>query len=91
MNIQNIQRDLDLLKKKPATGKKVLAICREALEGTGVTLEDVLGHSRHKNVVIARHALMALVREETNLSYPQIGEIFNRDHTTIIAAVKKYA
>ena len=33
---------------------------------------------------------MALLRWSTGMSYPAIGRIFRRDHTTVIAGVRHY-
>ena len=52
-------------------------------EVSGVPLERLLGRDRHKSVARARVHLYAVLRE-TGLSYPQIGQILDRDHTTVL-------
>lgn len=54
-----------------------------------VPREDVLGTSRLGELIPPRHAAMFLVRQVLKLSYPEIGEIFHRDHTTVMAAEEK--
>lgn len=54
----------------------------------GVTLEAVLGRSRTKAVVAARHALWRHVRA-LGLSYPEIGELFGVDHTSVYQACRE--
>lgn len=44
---------------------------------------------RSNDVAYPRHIAMYLAREVLNESYPQIGEEFNRDHSTVMNAVKK--
>ena len=45
---------------------------------------------RHPGYIIRpRHIAMYLSREMTTKSLPQIGRAFNRDHTTVLAAVRK--
>ena len=44
---------------------------------------------RSNDVAYPRHIAMYLAREVLNESYPQIGIEFNRDHSTVMNAVKK--
>lgn len=56
----------------------------------GVSVEDLRGQSRTKNINIARQIAIYLCSELTKLSTPRIGELFgHRDHTTIIYARDK--
>ena len=55
-----------------------------------ISMNDLLGKKRTKNVVIPRQIAMYLCREMTEESFPHIGEMFGgRDHTTIIHAFTK--
>ena len=55
-----------------------------------ITMNDLLGKKRTKNVVVPRQIAMYLCRELTEESFPHIGELFGgRDHTTIIHAFTK--
>lgn len=64
-------------------------IARTAAE-FNVPIEAILGNSRAYHVVEARHMAMWRARKERlDMSLPQLGEIFRRDHTTIIHAVRK--
>lgn len=55
-----------------------------------VSVEQMRGPGRQKDIVKPRQLAMYLLREEANLSYPKIGrEIGGRDHTTVIHAVEK--
>ncbi|MGV2392618.1 UNVERIFIED_CONTAM: hypothetical protein O8I53_06420 [Campylobacter lari] len=52
--------------------------------------KEILGKGRQKDVVLARHIAIFLIREQLNVSLEQIGKFFgNRDHSTIINAIKK--
>ena len=44
---------------------------------------------KSKGVADARQVAMYLIRQLTNLSFPDIGKEFARDHTTVMHAVKK--
>ena len=44
---------------------------------------------RSKNTTEARHMAIFLVRKLTNLSLPDIGKEFNRDHSTVLYSIQK--
>ncbi|MBP3369220.1 MAG: chromosomal replication initiator protein DnaA, partial [Clostridia bacterium] len=48
--------------------------------------EDLLGPKRNKDIAFARHVCIYLIKEITEMSYPGIGKMFNRDHTTVMAS-----
>lgn len=55
-----------------------------------ISMENLLGSSRKKELVIPRQIAMFLMREELKASYPNIGqEIGGRDHTTAMHACIK--
>lgn len=55
-----------------------------------VTLEEIIGPSRSSKISEARHEAMALAyQNRPDLSTPMIARVFNRDHTTLLHAVKK--
>lgn len=57
------------------------------LMGTNYT--SVLGHLRTDSVAVRRHAVIAAYRRlHPDMSWPVIGRYFDRDHSTIIHAVK---
>lgn len=66
----------------------LLHVACEIANEHGVTIEAMLGPARHKTVAAARHALMCNLRIR-GYSYPEIGRLVGRDHTTVIAAVRK--
>ncbi len=56
----------------------------------GVSMEDLCGSSRSRNLVTARQIAMYICRELTTMSLPKIGQQFgNRDHTTVMHADRK--
>ena len=64
----------------------VMSIVEEVAAQTGVPIRDILGRCRRADE--ARQLVMFVARR-TGLSYPKIGHAMNRDHTTIIAGVKR--
>lgn len=55
----------------------------------GVNPEEVLSVSRLQSVADARALAMWLIRRTLGYSYPELGRIFGRDHSTCITAVRK--
>jgi len=55
-----------------------------------VSLEELVGACRRKELVMPRQIAMYIMREEMKASFPSIGqELGGRDHTTAIHAVNK--
>jgi chromosomal replication initiator protein len=58
----------------------------------GVTVDRMLGRDRSREVALPRQIAMFLLREEANISLPQIGEALGgRDHTTVMYGCEKVA
>lgn len=55
---------------------------------TGVSLADMKGARRFRRLVAARWKAWALLRDR-GWSLTQIGDLFNRDHTTVMYALAK--
>jgi len=51
--------------------------------------EDLKGLSRMADTVLARHIAIYLIRKLTNLSLKDIGNVFKRDHSTVLSSVRK--
>ena len=55
-----------------------------------ISVEDIEGGKRSQDYTIPRQIAMYLIRELTNLSLPQIGNLFGgRDHTTVLYSIDK--
>lgn len=55
-----------------------------------IRVADLLSKKRSRNIVRPRQIAMALTKEYTNMSLPQIGDQFGgRDHTTVLHACRK--
>ena len=52
----------------------------------GISKEELTGKSRSREIAQARHVTIYLIRKITEMSLPNIGKIFNRDHTTALAS-----
>jgi hypothetical protein len=54
----------------------------------GLTLDDLRSRDRSFRLVHIRRAAMRAAREETEASLPQIGRVLDRDHTTVLSALR---
>ena len=54
-----------------------------------ITPDDIYSTNRAQAIALARQIAMYLCREQTNLSLPKIGQLFGRDHTTVMYATRK--
>ncbi len=67
-------------------------IMRKVADAFGVTVEHLLGRDRSRQVALPRQVAMYLMREEANISLPQIGDALGgRDHTTVMYGCEKVA
>jgi chromosomal replication initiator protein len=67
-------------------------VVRKVADAFGLAMERMLGRDRSREVALPRQIAMYLLREEANLSLPQIGETLGgRDHTTVMYGCEKVA
>ncbi len=76
----------------PAKYTSIKKIIRAVADFYDIPEQNLLHHSRKKEVVRPRQIAMYIMREELKASYPTIGERFGgRDHTTAIHSCAKIA
>ena len=63
-------------------------IIAEVAAAHDVTTAELLGPRRFKRLVEPRRIAMIRIREELGYSFPRIGQIFDRDHSSIIWNVR---
>ncbi|MCE5207766.1 MAG: chromosomal replication initiator protein DnaA [Chloroflexi bacterium] len=69
--------------------RQVISVVANAF---GVSVDQMVGHSRSRDITLPRHIAMYLLRQEVSVSLPQIGQQFGgRDHTTVMHACEKVA
>ena len=71
---------------KKITPEIIIDKCAEYFN---VAKKDILSTARSKEVKEARQAAIYLVREILDTSFPATGEIFNKNHTTILYSYNK--
>ena len=52
----------------------------------GIDKKTLIGKSRTQDVAFTRHIAIYLVHEMTDMSYPSVGKIFDRNHSTIMSS-----
>ena len=81
---------VDMLPRK--TEVQPTEVVRKVAETFGVAMDRMLGRERSRDVALPRQIAMYLLREESNISLPQIGDALGgRDHTTIMYGCEKIA
>ena len=88
-NVHDVQIALkDLIEKE---GRKTLttdAIIRTVAAFYDVETKDILGKSQTRESAHPRKMAMYLLRHLLNLSFVKIGEIFCRDHSTVMSGIR---
>jgi chromosomal replication initiator protein len=79
----------DLIRNPVANDVDAATIMAVTAEYFAVTLEELCGPVKTKQIASARQIAMYLCREMTDLTLPKIGQTFGRDHTTVMHATKK--
>lgn len=72
---------ISISSQRMATPESIIA---KVVERFGVTEEELKSKNKQRRIADARQIAMYLIREMTDLSLPRIGEIFSRDHTTVL-------
>lgn len=71
----------------------LLPLVRAIARQYGCTVEAIVGDRRHKSITHARQAAWYAVYHhgDRSFSYPEIGRMFNRDHTTVMSGCARHA
>jgi chromosomal replication initiator protein len=88
-SLQIAERALEDLLPQPGSEIPAQVILDETAKYFGLTREDLVSKNRSRPLTTARHVAMYMMRECTGLSLIKIGELFERDHTTVLHGVKK--
>lgn len=74
----------EFLKEKDSPKVFANKVISTAAAHYGVSEEDIVGEKRDKNIRLARNAAMLIIKNNSPLSYTEIGRIFNRNYSTVI-------
>jgi chromosomal replication initiator protein len=85
---QNVIKQLTNAFKPPAVD--VSSIIKTVADYYKMSISDLKGKKRSKNIALARQVAMYIIRETTDYSTTEIGAEFNgRDHTTVMHSCQK--
>jgi len=65
-----------------------MAVCEAVCEYYGITHQELLQPVREQKLVHARQVAWFLLRKHFSLSFPAIGALFGKDHTTVLHGIK---
>ncbi len=80
----------DMFKDKTEFLPSADVIIEEVGKFYNISVSDIKGQTRTKEIVLARQVAMYETRRLTSLSLPEIGQVFGgRDHTTVMHSLKR--
>lgn len=90
LSLKTVQQYLaDLIQEEEKAVLTPGKIIRTVAEYYGIRMEDILSKSQARECALPRQIAMHLCRQELNLPFMKIGDIFARDHSTVMASVKQ--
>lgn len=78
----------DLLIEEQKSSLTFLKIVQAAADHYGIRTEDILGKSQTRECALPRQLAMHFCRAKLKLPFTKIGELFSRDHSTVMTSVK---
>ena len=90
LDLPNISRAMaDMFKSEGASLPTPSLIISQVCKFYSVDEEKIRGTLKNRGTTEARQVAMYLIRKLTNLSLPDIGKEFARDHSTVLYAIRK--
>jgi chromosomal replication initiator protein len=86
------QLEIDFLRGETVNKRVTRAqeILSETIREHDVSIADVMGQSRSRHIAKVRHHVMWRLKKELGMSLDQIGRLLNRDHTTVLYAIRRH-
>ena len=90
LDLQNISRAIDDMFKSEGNALPTPSlIISQVCKFYNVDEVDLRGSKKNKGIAEPRQTAMYLIRKLTNLSLPEIGMQFGKDHTTVLYNIRK--
>lgn len=77
------------IEKRARNAKEITDIMCIIAEEFGLTLNELKSEQRSRNIAWPRAIAWWLSRRHTQSSLPQIGNLYNKDHTTILTGCRR--
>lgn len=78
----------DLLVEEQKSALTPPKIIQAIAEHYGIRTEDILGKSQTRECALPRQIAMHLCRHKLKMPFMKIGDLFSRDHSTVMSSVK---
>lgn len=79
----------DLIQNEQQTSVTPEKIIQQVVEHFGIPSADILGRAQSRDCVLPRQIAMFLCRSQLKLPYAGIGELFSKDHSTVMSSIKR--
>ena len=90
LNLPNVARAIDdMFKSEGSAVPTPSLIIGQVSKFYAIDETIIRGTKKNKNTAEARQVAMYLIRQLTNLSLPDIGQEFSRDHSTVLHSIRK--
>lgn len=88
-SVEELRRILgDLIQAELAALVTPQKVIKAVADHWGILVEDILGKSQSRDCVLPRQVAMSLCRYQLELPFTKIGTLFDRDHSTVISAIR---
>lgn len=64
-------------------------VLQHVAESYGIRVDDILGRGQTREMVAPRQLAMYFCRQQLKMPFNQIGELFKRDHSTVMSSVRQ--
>lgn len=78
----------DLIQEEQQAALTPIRIVQGVADHFGIKPEDVLGKAQTRDCVLPRQISMHLCRHQLKMPYVKIGDLFEKDHSTVMSSVK---
>jgi chromosomal replication initiator protein len=78
----------DLIEEEHKSALTPQKIIQAVAEQYGIRTEDILGKAQTRECALPRQLAMHLCRDQLKMPFMKIGDLFSRDHSTVMSSVK---
>lgn len=79
----------DLIVEEEKSALNPAKIIQTVAEQYGIRSEDILGKAQSRDCALPRQLSMHLCRHQLKMPFMKIGDLFSRDHSTVMSSVKQ--